>query len=221
MERGMNCIDEHVRLVTIQFSSTNLNIIPVSLRHKELETEEERILRESRPVTGVRFLGPKENCFLEEFVDKLEAAGYELVDASEQERLDRKDASRRRVYGVAQFVFARREFVRRDEIDPLTIDSNHLELERMLQSAFWRVQVSCNPLFEGGEIVEGENTMCVNCDVRQPRFEPSGKPITKWRTSAQGHRLEADGSVPIEADFELLIADNRILIKDREAAVVA
>lgn len=220
MERIMNCLDEHVRLFTIQFSCNNPRALPVSLRVKPAETEEERILRESRPVTGVRFLGPKENCTLEEFLGELELAGYELVDASLQMRLDRKDARRQREYGVAQFVFARREFVRRDEIDPLAIDSNRLELERMLQSAFWRVQVSCNPLFEGGEIVDGENTMCVNCDVRRPRVEPSGKPVTEWRKNAQGYRLEADGPVPIEADCELRIVDNCILLKEKEAAAV-
>lgn len=218
MERKMNCIDEHVRLFMVQFSCYNPKALPVSLRIKPSETEEERILRESRPVTGVRFLGPKENCSLEEFLGELELAGYELVDASLQMRLDRKDAGRQREYGVAQFVFARREFVRRDEIDPLMLDTNRLELEQMLQSAFWRVQVSCNPLFEGGEIVDGESTMCVNCDVRRPRVEPNGKIITQWRTDDNGYRV-GDAAVPIEADCELRIVDGCVLLNEKEANV--
>ncbi|MFA6526511.1 MAG: hypothetical protein WCT26_03835 [Candidatus Buchananbacteria bacterium] len=213
-------MDKTVRLVTLQIECTNLDAFPASVKQLELEQESERMVRESRPVSGKLIIEPLENCSLSYILEELQAAGYELVDASYQERFDPKDVRRQRVYGMVKFIFCRGEFVRREQMNDIMLDTNYLELAKMCSVANWRVRAYSNPLFENGQIVPGQSVIGINCDARVPLFQSDGKPMTKWLKDENGYRV-GEKSVPIEADFELRIVDNCILLKEKETAVVA
>lgn len=98
----MVALNGTVRLVALQFSFSNPDAIPASVKRLNRETQEERVERKGHS-SGVMVIEPTEKCSLAEFLGELETAGYEMVDAFYKERIDAKDSRRKRTYHMARF----------------------------------------------------------------------------------------------------------------------
>ena len=88
----MVALNGTARLVALQFSFSNPDAIPVSVKRLNRETQEERVERKNHS-SGVMVIEPTEKCSLVEFLGELEAAGYEMVDGFYKMRIDAKDPS--------------------------------------------------------------------------------------------------------------------------------
>jgi hypothetical protein len=86
-------------------------------------------------------------------------------------------------------------------------------LFNLIEGSLWQVRVYKNPLFRDGKPVEGEFTLSVNCNARQPLYNYDGTPVMRWAQLANGagdikiplnpaHILYIDGDsvslVPVE-----------------------
>lgn len=220
-------LNKSVRLVALQFSFSNPDAIPPSVKHRKPETPGEREERKNH-TTGELIIPPTENCSVAEFLGELEAAGYELVDAFYKERIDPKDprnqkfieginagqidADKRtpgRIYHMVRFLFARSEFV--DNLFDGFRDVRatiYGDLAEMACAALWRVRAFSNPLYEGGEEVVGQSALSINLEVRKPLFQPSGLPVVMRRKDAAGNPIGEP--LPIEPEHLLRLDGDEI-----------
>ena len=200
-----------VRLVAFQFSFSNPNIVPHSLKQLERkgETLEEQNERKAREGSGSMIIKPTENCSLVQFLDNLKGAGYEMVDAFYQSRIDPKDPRGRRMYHMMRFLFVRHEDV--DISDEFKKVRNVIgaELREICTQALWRVRAFRNPFFKGGEEISGQRALSVNLEARKPLFYPDGQPITVWQKDEKGYRV-GDKPQAIKPDYCLHIKDDAV-----------
>lgn len=200
-----------VRLISFQFSFSNPRIVPHSLKQleREGETLEKRNERKEREGSGSMIIEPTENCSLVEFLDNLEEAGYEMVDAFYQSRVDPKDPCGRRMYHMMRFLFARREYVDLSDEFKKVQDTIRAELREICAQAMWRVRVFRNPFFKKGEEIPGQHALSINLEARKPLFCPDGQPVTVWQKDEDGRRV-GDKPIPIKPDHCLRIKDNAV-----------
>lgn len=200
----------HVRLVAIQFSFSNREIVPVAVRQRNRETPLEHIARKLR-VTGERVIEPTENVDLSNFLGELEEAGFELVGAFYQERPagDQLD----RTYYMARFLFARREFATPSAEFVLARDTIRTALQEMLRTAFWRVRSFLNPFYQEGKEVAGQRALSINLEARVPLFFPDGRLITaRWKENGK----KIGDPQPLTPDFRLTVEGDSVrLVPDR------
>ncbi len=204
----MVALNGSVRMVALQFSFSNPDAIPVSVKRQNRETPEERVVRKSHS-SGVMVIEPTEKCSLEEFLVKLEAAGYEMVDAFYKERIDPKDPRGKRTYHMVRFLFARREFVELSDEFKKVRDGILVDLMTICQEALWRVRSFSNPFYKNGEEIPDQRAVSVNLEARQPLFRPDGQPVTVWQKDENGKRV-GEAPLPIKADYCLRIVGDAV-----------
>ena len=195
-----------VRIVMLQFSFTNIEAVPALIRCIDEETPEKRSERKSI-VNGVMMIPPTEHCSVHAFAVKdLWLAGYELVDAFYEERIDPRDQSKRRKYHVVRFTFAHSDFVNVSEQFKAVRPALVAGLQQICSTALWRVRAFSNPFFNEGEEVEGQRALSLNLEVRVPLFRPDGSSVTVWRKDEQGERV-GEAPLPLRAQHELRVVD--------------
>jgi hypothetical protein len=203
----MVALDSSVRLVALQFSFSNPDAIPASVKRLDRETPEERNERKNHS-SGTLVIEPTENCSLVNFLDELKSAGYEMVDAFYKERINPKDPRGRRTYHMVRFLFARREFVDLSEEFKAVRDVISKELRSICEVAMWRIRAFLNPFYnKDGEEVIGHRTISVNLESRKPLFRPDGQPVTVWQKDENSKRV-GDAPLSLKADCCLRIKDN-------------
>ncbi|MFA4999224.1 MAG: hypothetical protein WC519_00605 [Parcubacteria group bacterium] len=201
-----------VPLVVLQFSFSNPNVIPVTVKRQNRETFEEHVARKGRSTSGVMVIEPTERCSLVEFLKGLETAGYEMVDAFYKERIDDKDSRNKRTYHMVRFLFARREFIELSGEFKMVRDVVLTELRHICEGAMWRVRAFSNPFYKNGEEIPDQRTLSVNLEVRQPLFYPDGEPVTVWQKDGNGKRV-GDTSLPLKADYCLRIVGDVVQLE--------
>jgi hypothetical protein len=147
-------------------------------------------------------MAPTEKCSIAEFLGELETAGYEMVDAFYEERIDPKRS--RKTYYMVRFVFSRREFVEISDSFKKVRDVIRIDLENICETSMWRVRSFLNPFYEDGAEVPGQHVASINLEVRQPLFEPSGAPVAIWQKDTSGRRI-GNAPVLLRADYLLRV----------------
>lgn len=204
----MVALNGTVRLVALQFSFSNPDVIPATVKRQDRETPEERVGRKSHS-SGVMVIEPTEKCSIEEFLEELEAAGYEMVDGFYKERIDANDPRGKRSYHMVRFLFARREFVELSDEFKKVRDTIHAELWSICEAAMWRVRSFSNPFYKNGEEIPDQRTVSINLEARQPLFRPDGQTVTVWQKDENGKRV-GDAPLPLKADYCLRIVGDAV-----------
>lgn len=197
----------------MQFSFTNPDAVPSSVKRLPQETPAERAERKGLTNTvraGESLIQPTEGCSISRFTAELEAAGYELVDASYKPRLDAKDPSGRRTYHMVRFVFARHEFAEPSDEFKKVRESVRVDLQKACDLAYWRTRSFSNPFYQNGEEVPEARAMSINFEARQPRYLPDGNLVTEWQKDENGKRV-GEVPLPIKAKHHLHIVDGEVL----------
>lgn len=200
------------RLVLLQFSFTNENVVPASVR--EMRTEDEKALcdRLGRKPSGILTIEPTEGCSAIDILDDLESSGYQLVDAFYQERLDSKDKDRNNTFFMVRFIFAQEEHAKVSGEFLQVRDDVRAELVKMCREALWRALAYSNPFYEKGEEVEGVRVISVNFAARKSLFQPSGQPVLVWQKDENKLRV-GDAPVPIPPACQLRVdLENKALV---------
>jgi hypothetical protein len=195
-----------VRMVAIQFSFSNREVVPAVIRQRNRETPFEHVARHLR-TAGERVIEPTENVYLKEFLTELEVAGFELVDAFYQCRP--KGENLDRTYYMARFLFARRAFAVPSAEFALVRDSIRTELQGMLHTAFWRVRAFLNPFYQNGKEVAGQRSLSINLEHRVPLFLPDGH-LVKSRRKENGKKV--GDPQPLRPDFWLMVMGDNVLL---------
>lgn len=198
------------RMIILQFSFTNAGVIPKVVRRLPKETIEERIARKSYPGGGAMVIEPTENCSLSEFLGELEAAGYELVDAAYEERINAKNLYK--TYHMVRFIFVHREFMEfSDEHKRIVRAFMLAELRKICEEAHWRVRAFSNPFFKDGEEVKGQRALSLNFEARKPLFEADDptRPVRVWVKNEKGERV-GDAPLPLRPDYHLRIMEGNV-----------
>ena len=207
----MVALNGTVRLVALQFSFSNPDAIPASVKRLNRETQEERVERKGHS-SGVMVIEPTEKCSLAEFLGELETAGYEMVDAFYKERIDAKDSRRKRTYHMVRFLFARREFVNISDEFRTARGAIRTELRNICAGAMWRVRAFSNPFYKNGaREVSDQSALSINLEVRTPLFRPDGQIVTVWQKDANGNRM-GDAPLPLKVDYCLRVVDGAITL---------
>lgn len=196
------------RVIALQFSFSNPDAIPASVKRMSRETQEERVERKSYS-SGVMVIEPTEKCSVAEFLGEIEAAGYEMVDAFYKRRIDAKDPRGRSSYHMVRFLFARHDFVELSDEFKKVRGVILSELQSICESAMWRVRVFSNPFYKNGEEIHGQRAVAINLEVRQPFHHPDGKPKTMWQKDGNGKRI-GEAPLPLKADYCLRIAGDAV-----------
>lgn len=202
---------QNVRMIVVQFSFSNPEVIPSGIKRRGRETAFEHIARKLQK-TGERVIEPTGNCSMD-FLGELGAVGYELVDAFYQARPDGNDLHG--TYHTVRFVFARHEFASVSEPFALARDNICAELREMLRTAFWRVRAFLNPFYRNGEEIAGQKSLSVNLEARISRFLPDGSPVVARLKDANGKKVGTPQ--PLTPDFRLAVVGDtiRLLPSDR------
>lgn len=205
-----------VRLIALQFSFSNADFVPKSVRRQGRESAQEQRARENLP-TGELVIEPHEDSNLLEFLNQLGQNGYELVDAFHQPRDDQHNP--RRSFQMVRFVFLRREHVRSTAAFIQTRATLLNELREMCELALWRTRVYLNPLVVEGRRLVGEHAVSINFDARKPLFT-NGERVAIWRRAENGEKI-GDSKVPIQPAHELRFRENAIELIPTELPVNA
>lgn len=126
------------RLILVQFSFSNKNVVPSSLPWAEEEKSHQSRERARRNTTSGNspLVGPLESCSLEKLVDELTSdPALAIVDAFAQSRIKLEN---RRRYSMARFTFCESTQAREvsEEFSELAISS----LRQLAEQAIWRVR---------------------------------------------------------------------------------
>ncbi len=197
-----------VRMVALQFRFTNANVIPVSVKRRNQETQKEHVERTSRS-SGIMVIEASAKCSFAGFLDELEVAGYELADALYQERPNTDKTHGRYTYHMVRFLFTRSEFVEcSDEFNKMR-DTIRAELRSICESAVWSSQVFFNPVFKNGEATPDQYAVSINLTARQPILQPDGQPVMVWQKDENGKRV-GEAPLPLKADYRFCVVDDAI-----------
>lgn len=206
----MFVIDNTDRIM-FQFNFTNERFVPLTVERFKPETKADHVARKAPQGkrSGTMVIAPTENCSLKELLPGVELAGFEMVAASYQERIDAKDSGGGRRYHTVRFVFARSEDAEiSNELWSLR-DILRSELQEMCDDAMWRVRVYSNPFFKNGEEISGRRALSFNFEARVPLYRPNGEPVAVWQKDEDGARV-GDAPVPISAGHHLRFEGNAV-----------
>ena len=184
------------RLVMLQFSFSNPDVIPKAARRRERETLEERRTRKSRD-GGEQLIEPVENVCLVELLSCLEHAGYELVDTFYKPRIHGETGE---TYHAVRFLFARSEFAEPSAEFKRKRRTLQKELRKICEEALWRIRGYFNPCWKDGKEIPDQLTLSINLEARKPLFRLDGQPVPVWRKDAEGNRI-GDSPLPLRPDY--------------------
>jgi len=191
-------VGKDVRLFIIQFSYSNFEITPEGLFEKPDETAEEVNKRRSA-IKGRMCLQPTSEVDGLPVLYDLRHKEYVMVDGFKKTR--EKDG---RPYQLVRFVFARPdgatpspEFVAHREVC-------YAGLCQLLEQALWRARAFVNPLFAGGDVVDGESTISLNFEARKPIVNRNGQMVLERREDDNGQRGGELGPVSSELQLRIL-----------------
>lgn len=204
-------LSDFVPLIGLQFSFSNSDVIPPSVKHQKKETPEESNKRGSCS-SGNLIIKPTENCSLVELLNKLEVAGYNMIDAFYQERIDPKDPNSKRIFHMVRFLFSYRGYVEPSDEFRERRSAIWTELRNICQVALWRVKVFSNPFYKDGKEIPGQRALSINLEARKPLFYPDGQPVMVWPKDKNGKHL-GDASLPLKPDYCLRIKKSAICLK--------
>ena len=190
-------LSQVIRLVLIQFSFSNRDEVPGSIRRREPETPDGSRERKTH-TSGTLVVEPTENCSTAWMLEDLEDAGYRMVDAFSEERIHEQGSPGKRAYWTVRFTFARREYAVTMEEFRRTRDAAREDFSRMCRRALWRVRVFENPFYQNDEEVRGERTLSVNLEGRRPLFQGNGEPVVAWQEGGRGDGI-GDAPRPLAA----------------------
>ena len=186
--------DSSIRITVLQFRFSSFSAIPIAAKRLLRKSAKKQQRRGNKP-TGFEVIEPTAGCSLLELPGELEEAGYELVDAFCEERVDGNDPRNERTYYVVRFVFARHEFAANiSEAFKAARDRIRIALSEICGTSMWRTRSFSNPFYENGKEVDGQRAVSINLDMRTPLFQPDGKPVMVWQKDGKGNRV---GVVPI------------------------
>lgn len=180
-----------IRLVTLQFSFTNRDVVPSCIKQLSHETQEEAVARKVMPTPSQSVIQPTEDASLVGLPSMLEQAGYELVDAFYKPRIDQKSG---RTYHMVRFVFAHHDHVNISDEFKRVRNTIRVALNDVCTQAMWRVRSFVNPFFKNGTRSEGQNVLSLNFEARKPLFLPNGQPVVVWQRDTGGERV---GEAPL------------------------
>lgn len=193
-----------VRLVILQFSFSNLKLIPTCIPQRAKETTEGFVARKSA-IRGEQIVQETHGVSVLSFLLSLVSYGYQLVDAFSIIRT--KDG---RDYRAVRFTFASPghhecspEFAK---IRPAILQ----ELRKMLGDAMWRVRGYLNPFFANQEVLDGVFVISINLEARDPLVEPDGKPILRYMRDEQGNKIGE--KVPVQPKCLLKIENGDVVV---------
>lgn len=203
----MVMLDRSVRRVMLQFSFSNPEVIPISMRRK---TQSEPLLfdRKTRP-NGTLVIIPTEKCSLADFIRELEMSGYEMVDAFYRKRIDSRDSGGKKKYHMVRFIFVRHEF---SELSDEFINRRNVvqaELRSICSASLWRVKLFKNKFYKDDREVNGQYALSINMDARQPLLCHNGQPVTVWQKDNSGNRI-GKTPLPLKAKYYLRV-DGKII----------
>lgn len=188
-----------VTAVYIQFSFSNGNAVPLSLRDQGQESQDSRNKRR-KMAPGVQVLKETEKVSLVDFLEDL-TEDYTLGDAYHQVRTSARQGER--PYHVVRYNFYPKgevcTSVSREDLRP--------GLQDLLAKNAWRARAYLNPRYRDQVLVEGERSLCINLEARVPLFRPDGNPVTQWRKDSQGERIGA-APVPLAPSAYLRLAQD-------------
>ena len=199
-----------VRLVILQFSFTNPQAVPEVILGLPKETEAESAARKGRAPTGTMVIEPVEGVSVALVAAKLQAAGYELVDAKHQERVNWNNPQGKPCH-TCRFIFCRRE-----QADPSqyfrTIRRQIIDgLDGICLVALWRVRGFENPFFSKGQAVAGTTVLSLNMEVRTPLFQADGQPVM-IRAKDPNTGKRSGKPEPLASQHRLEILDNIVQV---------
>jgi hypothetical protein len=204
-------------MVAMQFSFSNPEVVPEWVRWHERETSEKRTKRKSR-ASGRLVIEPTEGCSLMQFIKDLGIAGYELVDAFCQKRLN-TDNFYGSTYRMVRFVFVRSDYVESSDNFASVRNLALASLKEMCAAALWRVRAFLNPYYQNGEEISGGHVISINLEHRQPLCSPEGgPPIMVWPRDDKGRSMKGRIGVeknPLEPDFHLRIQKGEICFVEK------
>lgn len=196
-----------VRLVMLQFSFSNLKLVPACLKQKGEESPSEFVVRKSE-IRGEQFLEPVESVGCLSFLSDLALADYVLVDAFAKIR---KRGGRPYAMSLAQFIFSDTEHANSSEEFLRVRPSAELALRQLLEQGMWRVLAFLNHFFKDGEMVEDQYAISVNLVARVPLVDGNGKPLVQWQKDESGDRI-GDTPIPVEPKLFLRIENGNICV---------
>ena len=164
----------HDRLISFQFSFSNLDAVPPFLRGLPLETPEEAGARRQLR-TGQRVYQGKdeEKVSLQNLPLAIVNSNLVLVNAQRQERYQ----PNRDTFAMIRFIFVQKDFLDDksgdDEFQRLQKWRGIImgEMQVVCSLALWRVRSFRNPLYRDGVEVEGASALSINFEGRTPLYD--------------------------------------------------
>lgn len=207
-------INEGIGRIYLQFSFTNPRLVPSQMKPLPLETQENREWRKAG-LTGRQVIAPTANCEVDDLLDQLKDAGYELVDACWQQRLGVSPTGRDHYYMI-HFEFRKRDQAGQYEAtDDLYRAFAAWYLKKLVHNAYWRVRAYVNPPLDSRL---GAEDVSINFEVRTPCREADGRLMRQWNRDADGERV-GDAPVEVRPNFRLAaVTDGATTVMDVEVA---
>lgn len=201
-------LNESIRLVIVQFSFKNEKNVPMGIEKKTHETQERRQKRiQRRSVNNPPKFKPTPKTEIK-ILRGLEEAGYQLVSAYNEPRIDPKD---RNTYHMVRFTFSRNSNAKTSDGFKKIRLTMRQEMERMCHLALWRVRAFINPFFENDSAIEGVNTVSINLEYRNPKFHDDGSPFVEWLRDGEGNRIGLNPN-PVKALHILEVQENELCL---------
>ncbi len=223
----LSILNENVRLVVLQFSCSNKNAMPTTLKWLKKETmiESDERLANADLGDGELFMDTEVNTVsVYDFLRDLDRAEYAMVDAFCQERQEMvnkvhcmivdgfrytRSNDCTKYFYMARFVFCRLEYYNTSEY--FARDVARAEFERMAMSATWRVKGYNNPYYEKDEKILGQRAMNINMVARNPLFDNTGHwPLKRWQRDEWGEKI-GEAPLLVKPEFYLRIQDNHVV----------
>ncbi len=201
-------LDHTARLVMMQFSFSNPQVIPNFVRRRQAETKPESEERKQQPSRGIAIIEPVENISVQDFALELEAQGYVLVDGVYQSRQNPHKPMQ--MYHMVRFTFSRVEHAEISDHFQTVQSIIRTELSDICDGAFWRTRGFSNPFYKSGEEIPGYRAVSLNFEARVPRYLPDGQPVKERRKDAQGRKI--GDPVPLEPSHRLIISNGTLTL---------
>jgi hypothetical protein len=198
-----------VALLTMQFSFANIRAIPQRMRVVGWETPEEsasRAKRNNGSPSGIQVIERTHDCSLADFLSDLDSEGWQMVDATVQERIN-QNHDWCETYFTIRFTFAPSSTPVNDDIANM-VNDYIAGLHELCERALWRVRVFSNPFYQNGEEIPGVGHACVNIEGRKPLYLPDGSPVIARLKNESGEPIGEP--VKITPDYELRIVNKAI-----------
>jgi len=200
--------DNAVKKIMVQFSFSHHKSVPEAVKKIQpkigFESINSRVERKN-VTAGECIIEPTANCSAEHMLKEIEAAGFELVDAVYEIRVDAKDPRNvkylvlakniggtkqlppGRGYPMVRFVFAQHGIAAPS--DDFKSKRNALchAMESMYKNILWRVRAFNNPFRLNGVEMPGRS-LSINLEVRTPLFKDDGTPEGVWLKDENGQR---------------------------------